>query len=1702
MAFGQREVTVGIGTRGGTRGRQRAVALVTRERIGDAVMVCRTQRRRGVVILVVLSLLVLFVLLAVTYAIVAGQYDRAARSHARQELFGEDPARLADRMMYDLVRGTNRVTSPLRGHDLLQDKYGQSFRAEIYNEAGDPDEQPEELAEGQFIEFAVLLPPEQPSDIPSGYFNGRVLTFLDGPCGGLSTRVVAHRIDESDEGIRVDRFRVLALQPDQNQVVLPQRGNTILMNGAPFAGTGPGFNPNYDPETDTPSVQNATGLTEHALLPNRVGESSEDVFENYLRGGMNEGYDAADYQNMALAAVTEQGVIPSFHRPALIHHWMQDDVTESSNFTTSDGTRQAAWGILQNPDELPSDWTPTSTALLQMRRLRRRVIFRPMPWDHPNFTGSNPEFDGQLRTAAQIEQALLSGPWDVDNNNDGRPDSIWIDPGFAPQTAPDGRLYKPLVAILCQDLDGRLNVNAHGNLDHFPSPLVQDVPLAGGQTTQDLPRGQGFGPAEINLNSLIQDDDEYGELLRSRYGPNRVPGRTGFDLLSATRFYEYPDNFFDGSLTSFFSFFDLRGVQSFGADHRGQPLSAFVYDSGEDEFPDLLADNPYEFRLVHPGGHDQPFTLGELERVLRFHDMDAVGLPSRLTDLLSVLRADPSARNAITTHSFDPPVPGVLATDDFHAVGLNRPTSILEMLANRLSRGGVPQERLDDEIAYLLSPDLAGGLRMDINRPLGSGRDSNNNGIVDEHWGPTDNPELSESLLLEAVDLLDRPTNPALADPPLMFIDHDNDGVIGEGDDADPYAFLARYHLARHLYILAMLLKDEGFLYLGDALPPPENGGENGEDNGEDPLPVRDPEETARILAQWAINVVTFRDADSIMYPFEYDPYPFEFVEATGQAWNVDGILETNENEAGIGGVSRGVVWGAERPELLLTETLALHDYRTEDLDEDNEDFFQQRLSPRGSLFVEIYNPWTGHANPPAEFYSDGNDWFDGVLLNKLNGFDHPVWRLAITRLHDQLDEPEGVEIERTVFFASPTEVAGMQDMGAQVHYANADVAPLLPGRYAVVGPGGTTTIGRRMDGDYENGPTYVEATRQIVLAADPDYEVHQVQVNNNRVPPDIGSDPNAPIPDQPTLPADPQAIQPAIAIPVDWALYGGDAFPLALSISEPLGGYPRDEDAAAPHRWVPTAQQGDGAYEPYFDTPLDLDNPFTYDDFDNDDESGDYRIGTRSNHRRIHLQRLANPLAPYHPVTNPYRTIDSMPVDLHRYNGVVLEPGDDPSVVETAVELVSFQRGDFPEEQEQSPNVRNLWSSPQGTVDRESDDEEEPAVHFLDQVLDHTLGYLNRPFQPAYTSANAPPTDLFAMTSYVGAPNTDEGRPPFPWLVWNNRPYLSPYELMQVPASSSARLLHDFTFARDVTDVNPYQPEPDFESGTFGHLKNFFFSDRRMGFAPNLYRLFEFVQTRSPFVDAEIFLNPVVFENPDYPGTEWFRPPFNRISRYRDPGRINLNTIYHPRVWDAIWGEHQRLDFEDFLDDRRGYAATGPNGLPDEATPYPSRFTKAYRPPGSGAMVPPMGPTGEDLKRPDIDSTLLRDIVTGPPSSAQEGLPLLTNQFDLPDDPARDTERHSYFAYQALQRLPNLVTTRSNVYAVWLTIGYFEVEPTAPSEFHPDGYRLGQELGADTGEVRRHRAFYIIDRTIPVAFEPGENHNVDRAVLLRRFIE
>jgi hypothetical protein len=256
------------------------------------------------------------------------------------------------------------------------------------------------------------------------------------------------------------------------------------------------------------------------------------------------------------------------------------------------------------------------------------------------------------------------------------------------------------------------------------------------------------------------------------------------------------------------------------------------------------------------------------------------------------------------------------------------------------------------------------------------------------------------------------------------------------------------------------------------------------------------------------------------------------------------------------------------------------------------------------------------------------------------------------------------------------------------------------------------------------------------------------------------------------------------------------------------------------------------------------------------------------------------------------------------------------------------------------------------------------------------------------------------------------------------------------------------------------------------------------------------------------------------------FRPPYNKLSRFRDPGRVNINTVFDLRVWEAIAKNFPQMDPgadprsvgdpQNFLNfdllgrlffSRRGcLPPSGGNWLtldPD----YPTLFGNPFRSAASADLMPNVAPAGKPpLRKDGVQATLLRQDLLYDTSVTRNDPLFVPDATSCPEVSAqyRNQDRNALFRYQGLMRLSNILTTHSNVFAVWITVGYFELErnPGGVDAGHPDGYRLGQEIGADTGEVRRHRAFYIIDRSIPVAFQPGENHNVDRCILVRRFIE
>ncbi|MFT5302384.1 MAG: hypothetical protein ACI814_003199, partial [Mariniblastus sp.] len=219
------------------------------------------------------------------------------------------------------------------------------------------------------------------------------------------------------------------------------------------------------------------------------------------------------------------------------------------------------------------------------------------------------------------------------------------------------------------------------------------------------------------------------------------------------------------------------------------------------------------------------------------------------------------------------------------------------------------------------------------------------------------------------------------------------------------------------------------------------------------------------------------------------------------------------------------------------------------------------------------------------------------------------------------------------------------------------------------------------------------------------------------------------------------------------------------------------------------------------------------------------------------------------------------------------------------------------------------------------------------------------------------------------------------------------------------------------------------------------------------------------------------------------FPAPFDHLSRYRVPGKGNINTIYcdddlnadTSTIWEAfqggtaVEGGYANLAGGCSYADLRSSREAGSGSSPTD-------FGNPFRVAGDGVNVPGGVPS---ITGPG--STVFRndEFTTGP-----TGEPLL--DFDS-SNPANDADRSAYFRNAQRQRLGNLVTTKSSVFAIWVTVAYFEVDENG---------LVGAEIGADTGEIERNRGFYIFDRSIPMGFEPGKNHNIERGILVQSMIE
>jgi len=166
--------------------------------------------------------------------------------------------------------------------------------------------------------------------------------------------------------------------------------------------------------------------------------------------------------------------------------------------------------------------------------------------------------------------------------------------------------------------------------------------------------------------------------------------------------------------------------------------------------------------------------------------------------------------------------------------------------------------------------------------------------------------------------------------------------------------------------------------------------------------------------------------------------------------------------------------------------------------------------------------------------------------------------------------------------------------------------------------------------------------------------------------------------------------------------------------------------------------------------------------------------------------------------------------------------------------------------------------------------------------------------------------------------------------------------------------------------------------------------------------------------------------------------------------------------------------------------AATGALPLFQTTTPPTNNVVNLFWP--AGTTLPPAIPA--TTPPTTIPSPYLgANYITGPPL-------------------VPDMKQHPYFRTEAMQKAMNLTTERTHQFAVWITIGFFEVARQGDLLMIQQGNpvlaydMLGPEIGASTGQTTRYRGFFLVDRLQLTGFNDTTPGSFRPAVVYRQTIE
>jgi hypothetical protein len=472
-------------------------------------------------------------------------------------------------------------------------------------------------------------------------------------------------------------------------------------------------------------------------------------------------------------------------------------------------------------------------------------------------------------------------------------------------------------------------------------------------------------------------------------------------------------------------------------------------------------------------------------------------------------------------------------------------------------------------------------------------------------------------------------------------------------------------------------------------------------------------------------------------------------------------------------------------------------------------------------------------------------------------------------------------------------------------------------------------------------------------------------------------------------------------------------------------------------------------------------------------------------------LRRLVNPYLPYDVATNPYVTVDTLGhvragdrvlrKDMTMTNRMPkpgMADGYDPNTPPAAMGDPDLRPQAFGK-----VDPYTAWSAPLPAVPPVPPATNFPASLVLGQEPTAAVGGVRHTFTRQNSRDAAEPA---AATFTPPVALTDTLMAPYDWLVHLDRPLVNQLELLHVAGVKPHELTTSYirpTAANDGLVRHGHTIRDTVLNGTAG---------------ANLYRALDLLRVQ----------------------------PHGHLAAVggRVPGRININTLGDLRVLrakfdapdptaapadpaynafdrtfvDQLWAAGGMMETRTrTFADRTDVAGTvHRTPIPGETVHDNAGNANADRPvlPFGVAPVPPGGyqiPAGGTATvfgaGVGIDDTLLRrnPAAVVPPAPP---LPWLT----VP--PAAGVPDHPYRQAEAVRKVLNSTTTVSNVFAVWVTVGYFEVESTTPAPVGsgvPDFVTLGREYYREAPGDARHRFFGIVDRT-NLALQAGSDAHPD----------